>query len=128
VILITFPVQHVDTIDAIRTVVLVQKVPTNKRDWSSVVKLACGAVSNEEDQCCLVMSASLAEFIDSTNVISTTWPRAAAVGERLWSAIDVTDVNAATPRLEEHRCRYLKRGIPAAPSSGPSFCEYEYNG
>lgn len=67
------------------------------------------------------------EFIDGTNVISTTWPRAATVAERLWSAIDVTDINAATPRLEEHRCRYLKRGIPASPVNGPSYCEYEFD-
>jgi hexosaminidase len=67
------------------------------------------------------------EYIDATNVITTLWPRAASVAERLWSAIDVTDVAAATSRLEEHRCRYIKRGIPAAPASGPSYCSYEYD-
>ncbi len=67
------------------------------------------------------------EYIDATNVITTLWPRAASVAERLWSAIDVTDVDEATPRLEEHRCRYIKRGIPAAPASGPSYCSYEYD-
>jgi hexosaminidase len=93
------------------------------------VKLACGVVSS-----CLVKDTPLTslvvsgvEFIDGTNVISTTWPRAATVAERLWSAADVTDAVAATPRLEEHRCRYIKRGIPASPASGPSYCEYEFD-
>ncbi|CAF0749245.1 unnamed protein product [Adineta ricciae] len=67
------------------------------------------------------------EFIDATNVIPTTWPRAAIVAERLWSSKNVTDPNAATPRLEEHRCRSLRRGIPASPVNGPSYCDYEYD-
>lgn len=66
------------------------------------------------------------EYIDSTNVIQTTWPRASVVAERLWSSEHVKDHTAAIPRLEEQRCRYLKRGIPAAPINGPSFCKVEY--
>lgn len=62
------------------------------------------------------------EYVDSTNVIQVTWPRAAVVAERLWSSADVNEPKAAIPRLEEQRCRYLKRGIPAAPVNGPSFC------
>ncbi|XP_015931084.1 beta-hexosaminidase subunit alpha [Parasteatoda tepidariorum] len=66
------------------------------------------------------------EYVDGSNVISRTWPRAAAVAERLWSNISVTDINAAIPRLEEQRCRMLRRGIKVEPVSGPGYCECDY--
>ncbi|CAF4080500.1 unnamed protein product, partial [Rotaria sp. Silwood1] len=62
-------------------------------------------------------------FLDAINIISTTWPRAATVAERLWSTADITDPNVATPRLEEHRYRYIKGGISASPVNGPSYCD-----
>ena len=73
-------------------------------------------------------SALFAEYVDTSNIISSTWPRAAAVAERLWSMAAVNDTKAAAPRLEEHRCRYLRRGIPAAPVNGPGFCPIEARG
>ncbi|KAK3860960.1 hypothetical protein Pcinc_033023 [Petrolisthes cinctipes] len=63
------------------------------------------------------------EYVDRTNLIARTWPRASVVAEKLWSAFDQTQsTDAATPRLEEHRCRLLGRGYGVEPL-WPSFCE-----
>lgn len=61
------------------------------------------------------------EYVDDTDSIQRGWPAAAAVAERLWSQGSVADVEEAAPRLWEHRCRLVARGIPAAPL-GPGEC------
>lgn len=38
-------------------------------------------------------------------------PRALAVGERLWSSKDTTNLADATGRLWEHRCRYVRYDV-----------------
>ncbi|KFO73733.1 Beta-hexosaminidase subunit beta, partial [Cuculus canorus] len=48
------------------------------------------------------------EFVDATNLTPRLWPRASAVGERLWSSKNVTDLNDAYRRLTNHRCRMLR--------------------
>nr|CAB3252625.1 beta-hexosaminidase subunit alpha [Phallusia mammillata] len=65
------------------------------------------------------------EYVDGTNVTPRLWPRASAVAERLWSAEDVNDVEEATPRLNQHRCRMIRRGIPAEPLR-PGYCTHEW--
>ncbi|XP_078599785.1 beta-hexosaminidase subunit beta-like [Branchiostoma floridae x Branchiostoma japonicum] len=67
-----------------------------------------------------------AEWVDATNVVARMWPRASAMAERLWSPQTLTDATAASPRMEEHRCRMVRRGIRAQPQ-GPSYCKYEWN-
>uniref|UniRef100_A0A8D2KS22 Beta-hexosaminidase n=1 Tax=Varanus komodoensis TaxID=61221 RepID=A0A8D2KS22_VARKO len=48
------------------------------------------------------------EYVDATNLTPRLWPRASAVGERLWSSKNVTDIADAYKRLNEHRCRMLR--------------------
>ncbi|KAJ1962003.1 Glucosamine-6-phosphate isomerase (Glucosamine-6-phosphate deaminase) (GNPDA) (GlcN6P deaminase) [Dispira parvispora] len=65
------------------------------------------------------------EQVDSMNLDSTVWPRAAAVAEVLWSgkgnqgrALSSTE---ALPRLQDQRFRMVARGIRAAPLQ-PLWC------
>ncbi|XP_048777882.2 beta-hexosaminidase subunit beta-like isoform X2 [Ostrea edulis] len=67
-----------------------------------------------------------AEYIDGTNLLSRLWPRASAVAERLWSRRDVKDVESAKFRLDQQRCRMLKRGIPAQPILDGYCGDYEF--
>lgn len=71
------------------------------------------------------------ETIDASDLESTTWPRLAAVAERLWSAQDAAvSTKAARPRLQRFRCMLLARGVRAglvdedgrAPPPGPGSC------
>mmetsp|Transcript_37921 Transcript_37921/g.59979 ORF Transcript_37921/g.59979 Transcript_37921/m.59979 type:complete len:514 (-) Transcript_37921:18-1559(-) len=61
------------------------------------------------------------EQINDGVVMQRIWPRAGAVAERLWSAMDVTDQNEAQPRLEDFSCRMQRRGITSSPLR-PSYC------
>ncbi|XP_062828396.1 beta-hexosaminidase subunit beta [Anolis carolinensis] len=64
------------------------------------------------------------EYVDATNFMSRLWPRASAVGERLWSSKNVTDIEDAYSRLNEHRCRMVRRGIAAQPLF-VGYCSHE---
>uniref|UniRef100_A0A8C8RS54 Beta-hexosaminidase n=1 Tax=Pelusios castaneus TaxID=367368 RepID=A0A8C8RS54_9SAUR len=67
------------------------------------------------------------EFVDATNLTPRLWPRASAVGERLWSSENVTDIGDAYNRLAKHRCRMLRRGIAAEPLF-VGYCDHETRG
>ncbi|KAL1436265.1 hypothetical protein MTO96_049780 [Rhipicephalus appendiculatus] len=51
-------------------------------------------------------------------------PRASAVAERLWSSRHVDKADHAVLRLNGHRCRMLRRGIPVHPINS-RHCENE---
>lgn len=66
------------------------------------------------------------EYVDGSNIESRLWPRASSIAERLWSPAHVNDPEDAKFRLDEQRCRLLRRGIPASPVLNGYCGDYEY--
>ncbi|KAK9799837.1 hypothetical protein WJX73_007713 [Symbiochloris irregularis] len=93
-------------------------------DWATFYQVEPLGFEGTREQHSQVMGGEACvwgEYVDATNVISRTWPRAAAVAERLWSDASVRDLDQARARLSQHRCRMLARGLNAEPL-GPGFC------
>jgi len=57
------------------------------------------------------------ETVDGSDLDATIWPRAAAAGERMWTAKDSIskDLASVEGRLETFKCLLMERGIGAAP-------------
>lgn len=99
-------------------------------DWPKLYKCDPQRFGGTSQQNKLVLGGSAAmwgEYVDATNIIQRSFGRAFAVAERLWSSADVTDIKSAMPRIWEHQCRYLNRGIPAEPVTRSMFCRREWN-
>jgi len=96
-------------------------------DWEAYYKLEPTDGTTEETKHLAKGGAACmwGEYVDGTNVISRTWPRASAVAERLWSSAELVDSGAAFPRIEEQRCRLLRRGYNVEPISGSGFCSHQ---
>lgn len=94
-------------------------------DWYKYYECDPHDFEGSENQKQLIMGGEACmwgEFVDGTNVIPRTWPRASVVAEKLWSSSSHTNsTDEAAPRLEEHRCRLLDRGFRVEPL-WPSFC------
>jgi len=99
------------------------------KDWPGYYKVDPQSFNGTDEQLALVIGGTACmwgEWVDGTNLISRTWARAFAVGERLWSAKNVNDVNEAGMRMWEHRCRYLVRGLPAENVIEAQYCRHEW--
>ena len=86
--------------------------------------------SGTSDQQSLVLGGEAAiwgEWVDATNSISRTWPRASPTAERLWAGPSTVGISNSElyDRLHKHRCRLLNRNVPAQPL-GPGFCTYPW--
>ncbi|THD26849.1 Beta-hexosaminidase subunit alpha [Fasciola hepatica] len=66
-------------------------------------------------------AAMWGEYVDDTNIFSRSWPRGAAVAERLWSTGLLKDTEFR-PRFKRLRCQMLKRGWRVEPITGPGHC------
>ncbi|XP_051028556.1 beta-hexosaminidase subunit beta [Acomys russatus] len=88
------------------------------QDWRRYYKAEPLDFTGSEKQKQLVIGGEAClwgEYVDATNLIPRLWPRASAVGERLWSPRTVNDLENAYSRLVAHRCRMVSRGIAAQP-------------
>uniref|UniRef100_A0A8C1MBP2 Beta-hexosaminidase n=1 Tax=Cyprinus carpio TaxID=7962 RepID=A0A8C1MBP2_CYPCA len=100
------------------------------QDWQHYYKVEPLSFPGTDAQKKLVIGGEAClwgEYVDATNLTPRLWPRASAVAERLWSDKSVTDVGNAYNRLVQHRCRMVKRGIPAEPLF-VGHCRQEYKG
>ncbi|XP_078531383.1 beta-hexosaminidase subunit beta isoform X1 [Lissotriton helveticus] len=100
------------------------------QDWHQIYAVEPTNFNGTEEQKQLVIGGEAClwgEFVDATNLSPRLWPRASAVGERLWSSKDVTQLGDAYNRLIGHRCRMVRRGIAAEPLYIGS-CDHEYDG
>ncbi|CAH8834589.1 unnamed protein product [Trichobilharzia szidati] len=81
------------------------------------------AATEEEKKLVIGGEATMwGEYVDNTNLFSRSWPRGAAVAERLWTEYDKPDTNEFASRLKELRCRMLSRGLNPEPINGPGYC------
>nr|CDS29065.1 beta hexosaminidase subunit alpha [Hymenolepis microstoma] len=95
-------------------------------DWIDFYRCDPGTFTNRSEQLALLKGGGAAmwgEFVDHTNLMSRSWPRGAAVGERLWSPSSATDINGMRIRLFNFRCFLLSMGLGAEPVTGPGYCD-----
>ncbi|XP_001513475.2 beta-hexosaminidase subunit beta [Ornithorhynchus anatinus] len=100
---------------------------TYGQDWKKYYSVEPLNFSGTEEQKKRVIGGEACmwgEYVDATNLTPRLWPRASAVGERLWSSKDVRNQNDAYGRLTQHRCRMVRRGIAAEPLY-VGYCENE---
>uniref|UniRef100_A0A8C7ZN83 Beta-hexosaminidase n=1 Tax=Oryzias sinensis TaxID=183150 RepID=A0A8C7ZN83_9TELE len=106
-------------------------LPGPTHNWARYYTVWPLAFPGSEKQKRLVIGGEVCmwgEYVDATNLFPKLWPRASAAAERLWSDEKQTSsVEKAFPRLEDFRCKLLRRGIQAGPLN-VGHCKHEYQG
>uniref|UniRef100_A0A4W6DJ65 Beta-hexosaminidase n=1 Tax=Lates calcarifer TaxID=8187 RepID=A0A4W6DJ65_LATCA len=101
------------------------------QDWRNYYTVQPQNFSGTEEQKKLVIGGEVCmwgEYVDATNLNPRLWPRASAAAERLWSDEKQTSsVDSAFPRLQDFRCKLVRRGIQAEPLY-VGHCKHEYQG
>jgi len=69
----------------------------------------------QEDQILGGEACIWSEYVDKSNIVPRLFPFVGAIAERLWSAANASSADDAMWRLDQHRCRLLRHGIPAQP-------------
>ncbi|XP_072241321.1 beta-hexosaminidase subunit alpha [Leuresthes tenuis] len=105
--------------------------PGPTHNWARYYNVWPLAFTGSEEQKRLVIGGEVCmwgEYVDATNLSPRLWPRASAAAERLWSDEKQTSsVENALPRLQDFRCKLLRRGIQAEPLN-VGYCRHEYQG
>lgn len=99
------------------------------RDWKNYYSVEPYSIDATPEELKMIQGGEACvwgEFVDNTNVLSRTFPRASAVAERLWSSKGQVDIADAEFRLDKHRCGMCARGIPAETVLTRGFCSIEY--
>ncbi|XP_066233451.1 beta-hexosaminidase subunit beta [Saccopteryx leptura] len=99
------------------------------QDWTGYYRVEPLDFSGSQEQKQLVLGGEAClwgEYVDATNLTPRLWPRACAIGERLWSHKEVRNVDDAYRRLTSHRCRMVRRGIAAEPLF-TGYCDFGFN-
>ncbi|XP_008275047.1 beta-hexosaminidase subunit alpha isoform X2 [Stegastes partitus] len=105
--------------------------PGPTHNWARYYTVWPLAFKGTEEQKKLVIGGEVCmwgEYVDATNLTPRLWPRASAAAERLWSDEKQTsNVDKAFPRLQDFRCKLVRRGIQAEPLY-VGHCKQEYQG
>ncbi|XP_011371137.1 beta-hexosaminidase subunit beta [Pteropus vampyrus] len=97
------------------------------QDWITYYTVEPLDFGGSQEQQQLVMGGEAClwgEYVDATNLTPRLWPRASAVGERLWSQKEIINIDNAYERLKIHRCRMVRRKIAAEPLF-TGYCDHE---
>ena len=98
-------------------------------DWQRYYKVEPLDIPATDEEKKLVIGGEACmwgEYVDVTNVLSRTFPRASAPAERLWSSVKQVDMADMTERMDKHRCGMCARNLPAQSANNRGFCPIEY--